>query len=173
MSRRHLPIAVVLSAILSGAAYWLLSQPADELAPRRIVRVAVSKSGRWIAAGAASGWIGIIDQTQPEGPQRFRGGPGPLRDLRFTRDEKWLVITNDSASRHLVQSLSSLEPLLAGEDPGDPQKEAWDSSQSNPAERTSNLASAPDDTVVFGNYAGSIEVHSAATGKLLRRFTFR
>jgi hypothetical protein len=112
--RRHLPICVVLSAVLSGAAAWVVSEPVDETAAWRIVRVAVSRSGRWTAVGAASGWIGIIDRTQPDSPQRFRGGSGELHDLRFTNDERWLIVENDALARHAVQSLGSLEAPKIG-----------------------------------------------------------
>ena len=171
MLRRYLStIAVVLAAVCSGAAYWMLSQPADLLAPRRIVRVAVSKSGRWIAAGAASGWIEIIDQSQPDSPQRFRGGSGALRDLRFSSDEKWLVVANDKLSHHAVESLGSLEPLAPGDDAGVPQEQP---ASVDLGERTSNLAAGPANTAVLGNRAGSIEIYHLITGALLRRFTFR
>jgi hypothetical protein len=120
--------------------------------------------------GSASGWIGIIDQTLPDGQQRFRGSVGKLRDLRFSKDEHWLIVTNDAAARHAVQSLGSLEPLGPGDDPGEPQ---MDSVATNLGERTSNVVSASDGTAVFGNFAGSVEVHDAHNGKMLRRFTFR
>jgi hypothetical protein len=166
--RRHLPIYVVISAGLSGVVAWFAAEPVDEAAAWRILRVAVSGSGRWIAVGAASGWIGIIDQTQPDSPQRFRGGAGKLRDLRFSKDEQWLIVANDALARHKVQSLGSLEPLEPGDNRGEPQTSAeW------AAEHTSNVASGTGSVVVFGNAAGSIEVHDVRTREMLRRFTFR
>ncbi len=168
MLRRHLPILVLISAMLSGAGSWLVSEPVDPTAAWRIVRVAVSPGGRWIAVGAASGWIGIIDQTQPDSPQRFRGGVGKLRDLRFTKDEQWLVAENDGMARHAVASLGSLEPLAAGEDSG-----VRLTSIDWPEEHSSNVVSGAGGIVVFGNAAGSIEVHDAASRRMLRRFTFR
>ena len=132
--------------------------------------MAVSKSARWIAVGSASGWIGIIDQTQPDGPQRFRGGKGRLRDLRFSKDEQWLVVANNLSAKHAVQSLGSLEPLGPGDDPGETQSEIL---LGKFRTATSNVVSAPDGTAVFGNAAGSIEVQDLGTGAVLRRFTFR
>jgi hypothetical protein len=166
VSRRYLPILVALSAVLSGAASWVVSDALDEKAEWRIVRVAVSPSGRWIAVGAVSGWIGIIDQTQPDSPQRFRGGSGALRDLRFSKDEQWLIVKNDALARHAVRELGTLEPLAAYEDAGEPQVDVeW------AGEHSSNVARGRD-VAVFGNAAGSIEVHDIQTGKMLRRFTF-
>ncbi|MEO5923983.1 MAG: hypothetical protein ABIR70_09165 [Bryobacteraceae bacterium] len=170
MTRRYLPIAVFLSAVLSGYLYWWWLVSSDEIALRRIVRVAVSKSGRWIAAGTPTGWIGIIDQTHPDVPQRFRGGFGDLRDLRFSKDEAWLMIQNNAWAKHPVQSLGSLEPLGAEDEQGDPQPEVlWMS----PVERTSNSAAGPNDIAVSGSYDGAIYVYDTRSRKLLRRLTFR
>jgi hypothetical protein len=166
--RRYLPIVVVLSAVLSGAASWIVSQPVDETAAWRIVRVAVSGNGRWIAVGAESGWIEIIDQTRPDSPQRFRGGAGALRDLRFSRDDQWLFVENDALARHAVQSLGSLEPLSPGDDGSVPQVD-----MEFPGEHTSNVVRGTGGVAVFGNAAGSIEVHDVSSGRMLRRYTFR
>jgi hypothetical protein len=114
--------------------------------------------------GAASGWIGIIDQTQPDSPQRFRGGEGKLRDLRFSLDEQWLF----ALARHAVQSLGSLEPVTPADDRGVPQVD-----MEFPGEHTSNVVRGTSGIAVFGNAAGSIEVHDVSSGKMLRRFTFR
>ncbi len=159
-----------MSAILSGVLLWAWLAPPDDSAQYKIVRVAVSKSARWIAMGAASGWIGIIDQTNPDSAQRFRGGKGALRDLRFTKDEQWLVVVNNRIARHPVQSLGSLEELGPDGDSGEGQAEIL---MGDFGERTSNLIAGPDGSVVFGNHAGSIEIHDARTKVLLRRFTFR
>lgn len=164
MLRRHLPILAILATLVSGTVSWIVSEPADPSAGWRIERIALSPSGRWIGVGSASGWIGIIDQTAPEGPQRFRAGPGQLRDLRFTADERWLVMKNDALWRHPVTELGSLEPAS---DPGQPQHDAvWN------GEHSSNVVSGSGLTI-FGNAAGSIEVHDERTRALLRRFTFR
>lgn len=155
---------MAFAALLSAVAAWVASEPADPTAAWRIDRVAVSPSARWIGVAAASGWIGIIDQEAPDSPQRFRGGAGKLRDLRFTKDEEWLQVQNDQCSRHSVYQLGSLEPC---DQPGDPQTPVdW------PGERSSNAVTAAG-IVVFGNAAGSIEVHDAGSGRMLRRFTFR
>lgn len=169
MFSRYLPIAVVFSALISGVASWAVSKPIDEKTAWRILRVAVSKSGRWIAVGSASGWIGIIDQNQPDTPQRFRGGEGELRDLRFTRDERWLIVTNAVSAKLPVETLGSLEPLMPGEDPGEPQ-----TAFSKPflGQATSNVVAGPN-IFVFGNAGGSIEVRDQHRGTLVRRFTFR
>ena len=142
----------------------MVSEPIDAKAAWRIERVAVSPSARWIAVGTASGWIGIIDQEVPDSPQRFRAGAGKLRDLRFSTDEEWLMVQNDECSRHSVYQLGSLEPC---NQTGVPQVASdW------PGDRSSNVVTAAG-VVVFGNAAGSIEVHNAASHKMLRRFTFR
>jgi len=168
--RRYLPLAVFFTAAFSGVAAWIASEPVDETAGWRINRVAMSESGRWVAAGSASGWIGIIDQTAPEAPQRFRAGAGELRDLRFSADEKWLIVENDALARHAVQSLGSLEPLGPGDDRGEAQIEGMVVPQGI---RTSNVAGGSSGVAVFGNAKGVIEVRDPKSGRTLRRFTFR
>ncbi len=170
MSRRHLPIAVVFSALLSGLLYWTWLGSNDESVTRRIVRVTVSKSGRWIAAGAATGWIGIIDREHPDTQQRFRGGFGGLRDLRFSKDEAWLMVQNNAWAKHAVESLGVLEPVGDDAEHGDPQPELlW----MGPSERTSNSAAGPDGVAVSGSYYGAIDVYDTGSGKLVRRYIFR
>lgn len=168
MSHRYLPLVLIASSLGSAALAWRLGAPLDETAPKRILRIAVSRSARWIAAGSANGWIGIIDQQQPDAQQRFRGGEGLLRDLRFTTDEQWVVVANNHEARHAVQSLGSLEPMAAGEDRGEPTKgPAWAA-----FDHSSNVVEASDGTLVSGNNAGSIDVRNAA-GVIVRRYTFR
>lgn len=174
MSRRYLTILVALSPLLSGSLYWRLTEPAPPTTERHIVRVAVSPSGRWIAAGAASGWIAVFDRETPDTHQRFRGGEGPLRDLRFSRDEQWLIVVNSGQLRHPVERLGINEMLVPGQDPGLTQEDASAAPAAANAERTSNVVPGPlPESVLFGNFAGSLEVRHRASGEILERYTFR
>ncbi len=79
---------------------------------RRIVAVAESSSGRWVAAAAESGWVTIWDREDRQRPEqvRFNRGPvdGPINDLRFSPDGKLLAI----AGRDLaIFSTGKMEPL--------------------------------------------------------------
>ena len=59
---------------------------------RRIVCVAASKSGKWIAAGTAAGRIAVWDIGNPGRPVLAKEDDGVLNEFRFSRDEQWLAI---------------------------------------------------------------------------------
>ena len=100
--------------------------------------------------------------------------PGSVEDLVFSDDSNWLGIAGDGKVWRLsVNGLGSPEPL--------PEIQKPDfafgvKSLPSPATAmiTSNVGLGPEpDTVLFGNYAGSVEIWNAKSGKILRRFTFR
>ncbi|MEP6962660.1 MAG: hypothetical protein ABI995_11320 [Acidobacteriota bacterium] len=171
MHRRHL--IVILTALLSAAAYWHWSEPSPS-ADHRITRVAVSKTGRWMAAASASGWVGVWERSAPESMGRFRTAQGKVDDLAFSADERWLGI--ESAGRLWRQSvgqLGTLEPLPIHQQ----SQFSFGANSMRPpasAAATSNTIAGPDpNTVLFGNYAGSVEIWSTETKRVLQRFTFR
>jgi len=90
-------VAVAISAIcLCG---WLaLPDPKHSPVDRRVSSVAVSNSGRWLAAGTSQGNITVWDQMHPGAPVQFDFPHGPLNDLHFSPDEHSLAI----ASRNLA-----------------------------------------------------------------------
>ena len=174
MPRRHLIPLVFLSAVLAAFVSFVFAKrdrPQDDYP---ILRVAMSRSGQWFAAASKSGWIGIFDRSHPDTPQRFRLEFGDVRDLRFTADEEWLTIaTPRQVWRHPAKILGSTEPVPQGQDAGEPQTAAQVPSGVDASEVTSNVVTASKDgETLFGNLAGSVEIHERS-GKLRERYTFR
>ncbi len=91
--------AVLLLGLLLPSCRRL---PAD----RTIRRIAISASGEWLAAGTASGHIAIWkrDAAAPAATHRFDNGP--LNDLQFTPDGRWVAIANRGLT------LVSLDPVV-------------------------------------------------------------
>jgi len=87
----------VVIAVSLGAAFlcvWIAGSkkpPAD----RRVSNIALSASGRWLAAGTAQGEITVWDQTQPDAPRRAAFPHGSLNDLQFSPDEHVLAIASE------------------------------------------------------------------------------
>ena len=173
MPRRYQILLAVLAAIVAGLvsfAFATKDRPQDDYP---ILRVAISRDGQWFAVASKSGWIGVFDRSHPDTPQRFRLEYGEARDLRFTSDGEGLIIgAGRQTWRHPAKVLGSTELLADGQDGGEPQPAAAVPSGVDPSEVTSNLVAGPRGEVLFGNLAGSVEIHDAA-GKLLERHTFR
>ena len=101
--------AAVFSVGLGGVALWL---GRGRLEPdRRVVSIAVSTSGRWIAAGTRIGSITILDQEHPGHLQQFQAGAGKLNDLQFSPDERMLAVANRSLNVYSVGSADSPRSL--------------------------------------------------------------
>lgn len=84
-------VAVGLGATLLCA--WIVLVDAKAPATdRRLTNVALSPSGRWLAAGNAPGKITIWDQTHREPPKRIAFPHGELNDLQFSPEESVLAI---------------------------------------------------------------------------------
>ena len=89
--RRTLVIALVFSAAFACAwvaAIGSRARPAE----RTLSRVALSGSGRWLAAGTPEGRITVWDQAGGAAPHHFRFAHGTLNDLRFSPDGRVLAI---------------------------------------------------------------------------------
>jgi hypothetical protein len=154
---RYLPVALV--AILTSLIYWIWSRPEDRSGEQRIVQVALSPSKHWIAAAAASGWVGVWERSAPERMQRFRAGP--VRRLGFSADGEWLVLDNGHWLRHPVRHAGVLEEA----EPAD--------AHAAPAAGGAEIPGPEPGTVLKGNQAGSVEIRNTQTGALLERYTFR
>ena len=90
------PVIVAVSfcaVLLSGWIVFIGSKnpPVD----RRVSNVALSASGRWLAAGTAQGKITVWDQTRPDAPQELTFPHGSLNDLHFSPDERVLAIASE------------------------------------------------------------------------------
>jgi WD40 repeat protein len=99
-------IAVVVALSSVGIGLWFGAGRHSE-PDRRIVSIAVSSSGRWIAAGTHTGSIALLDLGNGS-LQRISAGSGDLNDLQFSPDERFLAIANRNLS---VASLGSLQRL--------------------------------------------------------------
>jgi WD40 repeat protein len=62
---------------------------------RKVSNVALSSSGRWLAAGTAEGKITVWDQTRPDAPKQFGFPHGSLNDLDFSLDEHLLAVASE------------------------------------------------------------------------------
>jgi WD40 repeat protein len=86
-----------------------------ETADPAIVRMAMSRSGRWLAAGTARGAVAVFDAARRTGPRRFQARPGPLNDLQFSPDERWLAVANRNLTLWPTEGAGA-SVLLRGDD---------------------------------------------------------
>ncbi|HXW89187.1 MAG TPA: hypothetical protein VEK33_01435 [Terriglobales bacterium] len=94
ITRKPVVVAVSFCAVLLCA--WIVfigsrNPPVD----RMVSNVALSDSGRWLAAGTAQGKITVWDQTHPDAPQQITFSRGSLNDLHFSPDEHVLAIASE------------------------------------------------------------------------------
>src|SRR5713101_491265 len=90
------PVVMAVSLCAAFLCAWIVfigskNPPVD----RRVSNVALSASGRWLAAGTAQGEITVWDQTRPDAPQRVAFPHGSLNDLHFSPDEQVLAIASE------------------------------------------------------------------------------
>jgi WD40 repeat protein len=97
---------VVIGLCVATTGLWLGSkQPEPD---HRVVSIAVSSSGQWIAAGTRTGSITVLDRDNPGTLRRMHDDAGVLNDLQFNPDERRLTIANRGLA---VASVASLSPL--------------------------------------------------------------
>ena len=94
ITRIPVVVAALLCVVLLCA--WIISigskgPPVD----RRVSNVALSASGRWLAAGTAQGKITVWDHSRRDAPQQVAFPHGPLNDLHFSPDEHVLAIASE------------------------------------------------------------------------------
>ncbi len=90
------PVVVAVSLCAVFLCTWIIfigskNPPID----RRVSNLALSASGRWLAAGTAQGKITVWDQTRPDAPQQIAFPHGSLNDLHFSPDEHVLAIASE------------------------------------------------------------------------------
>jgi WD40 repeat protein len=94
--------AVVFAVGAGGLGLWLGNGRRPK-ADYRIVSIAVSSSGRWIAAGTRTGAVTILDRDNPGSVRRIGAHSGELNDLRFSPDERLLAVANRNLSVYSVE----------------------------------------------------------------------
>jgi WD40 repeat protein len=62
--------------------------------PRRLRVIALSSTGRLLAAGTPSGGVQIWDIQNPASPHKIVDSTGRLNDLRFSRNTEYVAIAN-------------------------------------------------------------------------------
>lgn len=90
------PIFVAVSSCAVFLFAWIVfigskSPPID----RRVTSVALSSTGRWLAAGTGQGGITVWDQTRPDAPKQIAFPRGSLNDVQFSPDEHVLAIASE------------------------------------------------------------------------------
>jgi WD40 repeat protein len=87
---RALLITLSAAAVAAGAGMFFLARKTRPV-ERRVSNVALSRSGRWIAAGTSQGRISVWDGWADASPRRVEFSHGPLNDLQFSPDEQTLA----------------------------------------------------------------------------------
>ena len=89
--RRTVLIALSLSAI-SLCAWIVFIGSRSRPIGRRVSNVALSRTGKWLAAGTSQGKITVWDQGRGTAPRQIDFRRGSLNDLQFSPDEHLLAI---------------------------------------------------------------------------------
>lgn len=84
-------LAVLVSAALFSA-WILMTNPPERALDRRITTIALSRTGRWLAAATGEGTIAVWDRASRISPVRIDFRHGRLNDLQFSPDERLLVM---------------------------------------------------------------------------------
>jgi WD40 repeat protein len=102
--RRAIFATGAVAALLAGA--WFTYDAMQE-APvdHKVSSVALSQSGRWMAAGTSQGRVVVWDQKGKSAPRRIRFTGGPLNDLQVSPDDSQLALAGrDLATCELATS---------------------------------------------------------------------
>src|SRR3974390_2014395 len=107
-------LAAVISALGACAAIfgwflWSGRNPGTE--DFKIVSVAVSRSGSWIAAGTAAGHVVLWKLGGVPQPIQIRNNNGALNGLQFSPDERWLAVANRGLTLLRVDNLNAPKVL--------------------------------------------------------------
>lgn len=110
MTRNAAVLAVSFCAVFLCA--WIVFIGSKKVpVDRRVSNLAVSDSGRWLAAGTAEGKITVWDQTRPDAPQQIAFPHGSLNDLRFSPDEHVLAIASEDLGTYTLAASTAPQPL--------------------------------------------------------------
>src|SRR4051812_10796555 len=90
------PVVVTVSLCAVFLCAWIVFiGSTNPHVDREVSNIALSPSGRWLAAGTAQGKITVWDQTRPDSPQQIAFPHGSLNDLHFSPDEHVLAIASE------------------------------------------------------------------------------
>jgi len=89
------PVVAAVSLCVVFLCTWIVfiesrNPPVD----RKVSNVALSRSGRWLAAGTAQGNITVWDRMSTDAPKQIAFPHGSLNDLHFSPDEHVLAIAS-------------------------------------------------------------------------------
>jgi WD40 repeat protein len=107
---RPVVFAAAFGITFVGIGLWFAAGRNPE-PDRRIISIAVSSNGRWIAAGTRAGSITVFDRDFPGRSRRIQAGSSELNDLQFSPDERLLAIANRGLSVHSVETQSQARIL--------------------------------------------------------------
>jgi len=101
-------VAVILFGVFLCA--WIVfidskNPPID----RRVSNVALSKTGRLLAAGTGQGRITVWDQIRRDAPKQIACPRGSLNDLQFSPDEHALAIASEDLSIYTPEESPALQ----------------------------------------------------------------
>lgn len=93
---------VLASTLLSAGVaitvwfVWVSRQPQPK--DQKIVRIAISRTGKWLAAGTAHGPMAVWNRAADARPFSIPWRDGPLNDLQFSPDERQLAVAGRNLS---------------------------------------------------------------------------
>jgi WD40 repeat protein len=93
IARKPVLVAVSLCAVFL-CAWIVFIDSKDPPVDRKVSIVALSSSGRWLAAGTTQGNITVWDHTRHDAPKQIVFPHGSLNDLHFSPDEHVLAIAS-------------------------------------------------------------------------------
>jgi hypothetical protein len=96
-------VTVSLCAVLV-CAWIVFIGPKNPPGDRRVSNVALSRSGRLLAAGTAQGKVAVWDQAHPGGPEQITFRHGSLNDLHFSPDEHVLAIASEDLGMYAPEA---------------------------------------------------------------------
>jgi WD40 repeat protein len=96
-------VSLCVWLVFVGSRNWLIE--------RRVSNVALSKTGRWLAAGTSHGKITVWDHASGAGPRHVDFRRGPLNDLQFSPDETLLAIASRDLGIYDLEQPAALRLL--------------------------------------------------------------
>jgi WD40 repeat protein len=115
IARKPVFLAVSLCALFL-CGWIVLIGSKNPLPDRRISNVALSSTGRWLAAGTGQGRITVWDQTRGDAPKQIAFPRGSLNDLQFSPDDHVLAIASGDLA--IYAPAESAAPRLLRSDHG-------------------------------------------------------
>ena len=107
-------IAFALS-LISLCAWLVFIGSRNRPIERRVSNLALSRTGRWLAAGTSHGKITVWDRASGTAPQRIDFRQGLLNDLQFSPDETLLAIASRDLGIYDLEQSAALRLLRSDE----------------------------------------------------------